>query len=223
MITEPGSPRSGRKDMTSLPGWRRCLAALMFSALLSTSAVAADAGFTAAMGAAERTAVGLSRLTEAEQDALDQQIARELRVARLGDVVAFAGTFTGRRPKSEWDAAGLAKLSETERAALDAAVARALAQRPITYPGRTQTPGAVATLEQPRGEWHGELSLVYGRGRGGREFYGGAVTTVYEDPSGWGAAVTLAQSRGDVFGYGYGLRPDCRYDRFAFRGDRARR
>ena len=177
-------------------GWR--LFAWMILGLLPLVAPAEEAWFSTTLTTAERASAGLDRLDDNELASLNAQIARELNLARQGDVIAFAGTFSSRRPASEHRAAGLAKLGADELRALDGYVARAIAQRPVTVPARTTpTDGAVA-IDRRRGEWHGEVSMTYGRGRGGRDFYGGSVTTAYVDhATGLAAAFTLSRYEGD--------------------------
>ena len=158
----------------------------------------AETPFLTTLTEPERNAAGLSRLSEGQQAELNLFIGRELRLARQGEVIAFSGTFTTRRPASEYAAAGLATLTPEERQALDGYIARALADRPVVARPRT-TPGTdTVTTVSRRAEWHGEVSLMYGRSSGGGEFYGGSVTTIYDDPDkGFSAALTITQLEGD--------------------------
>ena len=169
-----------------------------------------EGGFIAGLTLAEQAAAGLSRLTDEQRVTLNDLVAREVRLARQGDVIAFAGTFSTRRPASEFAGAGLVTLTADETAALDGYVARVLAQRPpVVYYRSEPDDGTVETVTR-RAQWHGEITATYGRGSGGREFYGGSVTTIYDDPDrGFSAALTLAQYKGDGYflggpGYGYG-------------------
>ena len=157
--------------------------------------------FTAQLDAADRTTAGLQRLSVAQLAALNTQVARELTVARQGDVVAFSRSFLSRRTQDQVAAAGLATLTPSERTALDAFVARAVAQRPSqvvpTVAGKTKgTDDAVETVSiKPR--LHGEVTLTVGTAGGGRNFYGGALTTLYDDPQHrFTAAFTYAEYHG---------------------------
>lgn len=189
--------------------------ALPSLAWAEAGAAIADTPFLTTLTEPERNAAGLSRLNEAQQAELNRFIGRELRLARAGDVVAFSGTFTTRRPASEYAAAGLATLAPEERQALDGYVARALADRPVVARPRTPPGADSVTTVSRRAEWHGEVSLMYGRSSGGGEFYGGSVTTIYDDPDkGFAAALTISQFEGDGLYWPYGYYrgyPDCRW------------
>lgn len=181
----------------------RWLACLLLGLTSWLGAGASEPTFSATLTEAERTAAGLTRLDDNEIASLNAQVAREVRLARLGDVVAFAGTFSSRRPGSEHRAAGLTKLTPAEIATLDGLVARALAERPVEVPPRPTPTGTAVRLERPRGEWHGEVTMMYGRGSGGRDFYGGSLTTVYEDHDlGFAAGVSISRFEGDGWYYG---------------------
>eukprot|EP01034_Spumella_vulgaris_P008328 gene8328-10602_t len=77
--------------------------------LFTATARAEDpASFTAKLDPADQTAAGLAKLSPAQLAALDTQIAREITVARQGDVIAFARSFMARRTGDQLTAAGLA-------------------------------------------------------------------------------------------------------------------
>jgi hypothetical protein len=187
------------------------------SSFAQTTGQAAATRFTQTLTPQEQTAVGIAKLTEDQLASLDAQIGRELRLARQGDAIAFVGTFSSRRPSSEYTAAGLATLTPSEIAALDEYVARAIAQRPVTVPPRTDLGNRAIETETRRAQWHGEITMMYGRGSGGREFYGGSVTTIYDDPDhNFAAAITVGQYRGDGYYFGpgyYGYGPPYGYGR----------
>jgi hypothetical protein len=181
---------------------RACLPLTAALALLAT-AVRADepAAFTAQLDAADRAAAGLAKLSPAQLAALDTQIAREITVARQGDVVAFARSFMARRTGDQLTAAGLVALTPAERTALDTIVARAVAQRPAvvvkTLAAKAKEDDAVVETVTYKPQLHGEVSLTYGMASGGRNFYGGAFTTVYDDPQhNFTAAFTYAEFHG---------------------------
>lgn len=156
---------------------------------LSTPAVRAgsvETPFTHSLSAADQAAIGLTKLSEEQRAALNGQIAVELSLARQGDVVAFAKSFSERRNPGQISATGLSLLSTTERAQLDVLIARAVAQRPAAAsyrrPATKPADDAIETVTY-RPQLHGEVSLTYGMASGGRNFYGGSFTTIYDDPA----------------------------------------
>lgn len=134
----------------------------------------------------ERTAVGYSHLSGAQVDAIDTLVARDLTLARQGDVVAFAKGFTDRRAPEERVRAGIDQLTPDERARLDALVATVIAARPMTAvfqrAATDSDAGAVKRLPS-QAEVHGSVSLFYGRSSGGGSLYGGSVDTWITDPT----------------------------------------
>mgnify|MGYP001550237427 FL=1 len=160
----------------------------------------AEAAFIAALSADDQAAAGLPKLTASERAELDRQIAREITLARQGDVIAFAKPFGDRRTSAQITATGLSRLSAGERTELDALVARAVARRPVTaftrYSKKSADDDAVETVTY-RPQLHGQISLTYGTAGRGREFYGGSSTTIYDDPAhGFAAAFTYAEYHG---------------------------
>ncbi|HEX2099586.1 MAG TPA: hypothetical protein VHF69_02925 [Candidatus Synoicihabitans sp.] len=186
--------------MSSLPlCFRRWLSWLGWLSLVAAGA-GAEETFTALLTPVERAGIGVEKLDDDQRAALNAQVQREVRLARQGDVIAFAGTFTSRRPASERVAAGLEQLTAEETAQLDTLVARQLAQRPTIIVPRTEAGANATTVTKSRAQWHGVLSATYGRGSGGREFYGASVTSIYDDPEhNFTAAITLARYHGDWF------------------------
>ena len=159
------------------------------------------ASFTAKLDAADQTAAGLAKLFPAQLAALDTQIAREITVARQGDVIAFARSFMSRRTGDQLTAAGLTALTPEERTALDTIVARAVAQRPgvvvKTLAAKAKEEDAVVETVTYKPQIHGEVSLTYGMAGGGRNFYGGSLTAIYDDPQhNFTAAFTYAEYHG---------------------------
>lgn len=190
--------------MTSLlrPFVHACLslaAALMLFA--ATARADESTSFTAKLDAADQTAAGLAKLSPAQLAALDTQIAREITVARQGDVIAFARSFMSRRTGDQLTAAGLTALTPEERTALDTIVARAVAQRPgvvvKTLAAKAKEDDAVVETVTYKPQIHGEVSLTYGMASGGRNFYGGSFTAIYDDPQhNFTAAFTYAEYHG---------------------------
>ncbi len=177
--------------------------------LLASPARADEPGFTAKLSTADQTAIGLTKLTPAQLSALDLQIAREITVARQGDVVAFSRSFMQRRSADQLAAAGLSALNTDERTQLDAFVARAVTQRPPivikTLAAKAKEREAVETITyKPR--IHGEVSLTYGMASGGRNFYGGSFTGIYEDPA---RHLTVAFTYAEYHGKGLLPFDDC--------------
>lgn len=178
-------------------------------------AACACLAFTLGLTAAAPTAAW-DDLTPAEQQSIENLIAREVSAARAGGVRAFRDTFNLRRTPAELTATGLDRLSPTERDALDTRVAQRLAAH------RTATRSAEASTEGfalPRLplEVSGSVTAVYGTSKRG-DFYGGAVSTTVFDPNhGWAATLGVSTLRGAVpysrygyrSGYGYHGGPAC--------------
>ncbi len=164
----------------------RRLVSLAFVATGLVAARAEQVPFSQILSPAERVATGFSRLTPPQAKALDALIERDIDSARQGDVVAFAKSFTQRRTAEERQRAGIDQLTDTERAQLDRLVATVLARRPVVpfVPNRFTPAGQDGvTLIKPKPEVHGEVSLFYGAGSGGRSWYGGAFDATVTDPS----------------------------------------
>ena len=203
------------RTRTRLPALLRVLAFALVGLGSPDATARADntPGFTTRLDSSERAAAGLVKLSPDQLFALDTQIARELTVARQGDVVAFARSFMSRRSADQSTAAGLPALSPLERTELDRLVARAVAQRPPvvikTLAAKAKEDEAVETVTY-KPQIHGEVSLVFGTAGGGRNFYGGSFTAIYDDPQrNLAVAFTYAEY------HGKGLLPfdDCLYDR----------
>lgn len=173
---------------------------LLFAALVAfaPAAFAAESmgGFTATLSSEQQSAAGLTRLSADEQTVLNTLVAREVSLARQGNVKAFAGTFSSRRKPAECATAGLDRLSPTEIAQLDLLVANAIAAGPAqpTMPRRLK-PSDVARND--RLEIHGEVSVAYGWG-GGREMRAGSVyTEIHDKDTGVTLGLGYSQFSGD--------------------------
>jgi hypothetical protein len=180
----------------------------LFAALLSlaTAVFAAEGngGFTATLSSDEQTAAGLTRLSADEQTTLNTLVAREVSLARQGNVKAFAGTFSSRRKPAERAMAGLDRLSPTELEQLDRLVATAIAAgpAPVALP-RPLKPNDVAARKD-RLEIHGEVTLAYGWGSGGRDMRAGSLyTEIYDKETGVTLGLGYSQFSGDGW-WGYG-------------------
>jgi hypothetical protein len=100
--------------------------------VLITAGHAAGLRYTDGLAPEAQIAAGLRRVSPAQLSALNEQIGRELALARAGDVRGFAGTFSGRRTAAERAAAGLDLLTDAERGRIDALVVTLLASPPAT-------------------------------------------------------------------------------------------
>jgi hypothetical protein len=183
----------------------------------ASASFAADGtgGFTATLSVDQQSAAGLTRLSADEQTNLNTFVAREVSLARQGNVKAFAGTFSSRRKPAERAIAGLDRLSAAEIEQLDRLVATAIAAGPaqLSLPQRLK-PKDVARND--RLEIHGEVSVAYGWGRGGREMRAGSIyTEIYDKETGLSLGLGYSQFSGDGwwgygdpyydYGYGYAL------------------
>ncbi|MBC7368155.1 MAG: hypothetical protein H7343_15305 [Undibacterium sp.] len=202
--------------MTPLSRVLAC-AALALGLFYGASARADEPGFTAKLGAIDQSATGLAKLSAEQAAALDAQIVREIAVARQGDVVAFSRSFIQRRSADQLTAAGLSALTPEERHQLDIVVARAVAQRPAivvrTLSAKAKAADDAVETITYKPQLHGEVTLTVGTAGGGRNFYGGSFTTVYDDPQRkFSVAFTYAEYHGkgllpfdDCFRSGSGL------------------
>lgn len=180
---------------------------LVFAATLAIAslAFAADGtgGFTATLSSEQQIAAGIARLSADEQTALNALVAREVSLARQGNVKAFAGTFSSRRQPAERAAAGLDRLVPAELEQLDLFVANAIAAGPArpTLPRRLK-PTDVARND--RLEIHGEVTLAYGWGRGGRDMRAGSLyTEIHDKETGVTLGLGYSEFSGDGW-WGYG-------------------
>jgi hypothetical protein len=177
-------------------------------------------GFVARLTPEERTAAGVEKLSAEQRTALDAQVAKEVRLARQGDVTGFAGTFISRRTDEERTAAGLATLTTGEKYQLDRLVSRTLASRPPQPPMAITRPASDGELLlKTKSDWetHGFVQLEYGFGSGDRE-YKAATMAVEQVNVKTGTAFTFAytvaegdglwwnRGYGHGYGYGYGWR-----------------
>jgi len=191
------------------------LFAAAFLAVATAASAAIGGGFIATLSSEQQTAAGLVHLSADEQTTLNTLVAREVALARQGNVKAFAGTFSSRRKPAETTAAGLDRLAPEELAQLDQLVATAIAAGPTqpVLPQRLK-PKDVASAEN-RLEIHGQVSLAYGWGSGGREMRAGSLyTEIYDKQTGVTLGLGYSQMSGDGWwGCGY---PDYGYDGYGY-------
>jgi len=185
---------------------------LAVAVLMSAVAVQAEqTNFITALSQENKAAAGLTQLTDAQLAALNAQVQREISVAHQGNTVAFSTSFTHRRTPQQRKEAGLDQLMTPELKRLDELVAAAVAAdtKPITT-GPTIIRPASTTPTSPsdwvevtprKMEIHGEVTLAYMWGSGGRTGYGADIVTTMVDPSGK-FAVTFAVSQFQFNGRG---------------------
>lgn len=151
-------------------------------------------GFAAKLTAEEKAGAGLGKLSAEQLTALDSQVAKEVKLARQGDVRGFAGTFISRRTEAERVASGLGTLTTGEKYQLDRLVSRALATTPAQPPvSITRPPSEAELLLKTKSDWetHGFVQLEYGFGSGDREYKAGTVAVTQVNPK-TGTAFTFA-------------------------------
>lgn len=175
---------------------------LIAVALLSALSLRAEpTSFTSTLTEENKTSVGLAKLSPEQLASLDAQVAREIYVARQGDTPAFSTSFTRRRTPQQRKDAGLDQLMTPELKRLDELVALAVANRPapvgplVTKPFVSTPPGGDWVEITPKKlEVHGEVTLAYMWGSGGRSGYGASMATTVSDPDGkFAFTVVLSQ------------------------------
>lgn len=182
-----------RPGLLLLSGWL-----MLASGLLR----AAEGGFTATLSLEQKTAAGVTTLTNDERTALDQLVADDLAFARRENLAELGGTFVSRRTEADRKQAGLDRLSPEQLTKLNELVASALAARP-TPKERPRLKESDVLSAKRRGEVHGSVTVMYGWGRGGRDYRAGSLWLDYQDPDGrFGLGVGLISADGDGF-YGY--------------------
>jgi hypothetical protein len=166
----------------------RFLLLLAFAAVLAgaiparaESAKWYDFVFTETLSIQDQTAAGFAKLTDDEQALLNASVAREVSLARAGNVRGFAGTYIGRRTADERARIGLDRLSPDEQARLNSLVAAAIAGGPVS-PASASFLGKDALSVVNRLQIHGEVSLTVGSSGHGRNFYGTSFSTTITDP-----------------------------------------
>lgn len=170
--------------------------------------------FISTLSSENKTAAGITRLTEPQIASLEAQVQHEIAVARQGDTVAFSTSFTHRRSPMQRSEAGLDQLMTPELNKLDSLVAAELTNRPkpagplILAPATaasSATPGNYVELLRKKMEIHGEVTLAYVAGSGGAHGYGASMVTTATDPTGkYSFTIGLSQFYGKGLGYGYG-------------------
>lgn len=160
------------------------------------------AGFLDNLTDEERSAVGVAKLSREQRDALDRMAAKEVRLARQGDVRGFAGTFISRRSDEERVAAGLSQLTTSEKYQLDRLVARALAVLPAQPPLVLTRPAGESDFVTTVSPWetHGFIQLEYGFGSGDREYKAGTIGVTRVNPqTGTSVSFEYTVAEGDLW------------------------
>jgi len=174
------------------------LRAVLFSFfLISASALhASEGGFSATLSTDQKNAAGLTSLTPAQRDALDQLVAVEVSQARKDNSNEFESTFAARRTEAERQQAGLDRLTPDQLTKLNGFIATAVAAspKPKERP-RIKDSDVFSAPKKP--EVHGEVSLTYGRTSGGGDFRSASMFVDYFDPnSGLELSVGISRSSG---------------------------
>jgi hypothetical protein len=170
-------------------------------------AAPASAGFAAKLTPDERAAAGLEKLSAEQRTVLDAQIAKEVKLARDGDVRGFAGTFLSRRTDDERTAAGLGVLTAGEKYQLDRLVSRTLAASPPGAPVMITRPVTENDIFTTPFKWetHGFVQLEYGFGSSDREYKAATVGVTQVNPrtgTAFSFAYTIAEGDGLLWARG---------------------
>lgn len=195
------SPVPSRMTLSRLVRGSFWLAALLGIAWAPLRA-ATDAGFTATLPAAQRSATGLDQLSASELALLDVLVASDLATARQLRVTTFAERFSNRHDGQQQ--AGLDRLNADQLALLDELVADTIAAQPQPKDRPRLKDNEVVSL-QKRLEVHGGMSFTVGWASGGRNFReAGAWVSYYDPKSGLGMSFAFSQYSGDaLYPYGY--------------------
>jgi len=186
-------------SLSARPGLLLLAGVLM---LATGSLRAANGGFTATLSLEQKTAAGLTTLTDDERGALDQLVADDLAFARRENITDLGGTFVSRRTEADRKQAGLDRLAPEQLTKLNELVSAALAARPKPKE-RPRLKESDVLGAKRRGEIHGSVTVMYGWGRGGRDFRAGTLWLDYRDPDGrFGLGLGISTSDGDGY-YGY--------------------
>lgn len=186
--------------MTPSPFTRPALLLLAGWLMLVTGSLrAAEGGFTATLSLEQKTAAGVTALTDDERTALDLLVADDLALVRREKLTDPGGTFVSRRSEADRKLAGLDRLTPEQLAKLNEVVAAALAARPKPKE-RPRLKESDVLGAKRRGEIHGSVTVAYGWGRGGRDYRAGTLWLDYQDPDGrFGLGLGISTSDGDDF------------------------
>jgi hypothetical protein len=196
----------------------RSLAIWLF-ALGVAAAAAPDVRFSHTLGADERAASGLSKLSSDEVAVIDALVRRDA-VSRVSSAGAEteAATFSQRLTADEQRTAGLSKLSQEELPKLNGFVTRYQSAKlartllaPPTYLARSSR--VSPTEAKKEREIHGSFSLSYGMGSGGYSEKTGSMILTMDDPA-RRYSISIGYSESHIKG-GYGY-PGLYYDRDPF-------
>lgn len=194
--------------------------------LLTARLAAQDLRFSATLGAADRSAAGLAKLTSDQVAVIDALVRRDTGArssvssssnAEGADKKEVAATFSQRLTENERRTAGLPALSALELAQLDgfveryqaAKLARSLLSPPAYLSPR---PRVTPTEKKQEREIHGSFSLSYGFGSGGYSEKTGSMVLTMEDPA-RGYSISVGYSESHIKGGHYIYRDPLYHDR----------
>jgi hypothetical protein len=212
----------------SPPGMSPLFRPLLASALITLAAVGAGASaaraqdlrFSVTLGAEERAAAGLTKLTSDQVAVIDAFVRRDT-ASRSSNSTPVApekanATFSERLTAQERQTAGLGGLTAQEIRRLDGFVDQQQSARlartllaPPTYISRSAR--VKPTEKKAEREIHGSFSLSYGMGSGGYSEKTGAMMLSMEDPDRH-YAIAIGYTESHVKGGNYIYR-DPLYDR----------
>jgi|SRR5581483_2088041 len=166
------------------------LAALAFLGLLAFVARAAepDPRFSQTLSAAERTQIGLEKLSSDQVAVLDAIVRRDMEAKRAGRAENSPAAFSLRLTEDEKRNTGLAAMTAVQVATVDSLVerheaarlARALLSPPVYIARHSELdPNRTKSAER---EIHGEFSLSMGWGSGGYSEQTGSMVLRMDDP-----------------------------------------
>ena len=198
----------------------------MLAALLLTAArlAAQDLRFSATLGAADRSAAGLTKLTSDQVAVIDALVRRDSSSrlstsapSKADGAETPAATFSQRLTENERRTAGLPALTTLEIAQLDAFVERhqaAKLARTLLAPPDYLTPRSrvTPTEKKQEREIHGSFSLSYGFGSGGYSEKTGSMVLTMEDPA-RGYSISVGYSESHIKGGPAYIYRDPFYDR----------
>lgn len=192
----------------------RPLCSLLLTLLLAVSAAAADdhdPRFSSTLGAEDKTAAGLAKLTSDQLAVLDALVRRDtatrgMTPAPKTAAEAAPADFSRRLSTDERRNAGLASLSAAEVSKVDALVDRhqvaRLARTFLAPPEFLSPHRRIATEKKIERNIHGSFSLSYGFGKGGYSEKTGSMVVTMEDPA-RNLSVSIGYSESHIKGGSY--------------------
>jgi len=193
----------------------RPLRVFLFTLLLGVSVAWAndnDPRFSSTLGADDKSAAGLAKLTSDQVAVLDALVRRDTATRAITPAPKSANEaapaeFSRRLSADERRNAGLTALAEAEIAKIDTLVDRhqtaRLARTFLAPPEFLSPRRRVATTEKkPERNIHGSFSLSYGFGKGGYSEKTGSMVVTMEDPA-RNLSVSIGYSESHIKGGSY--------------------